>query len=120
MTGKRAAELEELRIAWDTAGAGLETNLAAAPPYYELHGTLAAPRPTTTLDQAVGHRLTNVRRPRGLGQGPRTGGAAARGPRRDRPGLEPGALSGRWTGSGAGKGVPRWRSSFVSGQCGQL
>ncbi|WP_404963093.1 helicase associated domain-containing protein [Streptomyces sp. 147326] len=70
MTGKRAAELEELGIAWDTADAGLETDLAAAPAYYELHGTLAAPRHTTALDQAVGHRLTNVRRPRGPGKDP--------------------------------------------------
>ncbi|MFB7374167.1 Helicase associated domain protein [Streptomyces sp. NPDC056222] len=68
MTGKRAAELEELGMVWDTADAGFETNLAAARAYYELHGTLAAPRHATILDQAVGQWLTNVRRPGGLGK----------------------------------------------------
>ncbi|MFI5763998.1 hypothetical protein ACIA8F_24050 [Streptomyces sp. NPDC051563] len=44
MTGEHAAELEELGITWDTADAGFAENLAAAKAYYELHGTLAAPR----------------------------------------------------------------------------
>ncbi len=70
MTGERAAELEELGIVWDTADAGFETNLGAARAYYELHGTLAAPRGATALDQAVGQWLTNVRRPGGLGKAP--------------------------------------------------
>ncbi|MFE5484084.1 Helicase associated domain protein [Streptomyces sp. NPDC056527] len=70
MTGERAAELEELGIVWDTADAGFEQNLAAARAYYELHGTLAAPRHATILDQAVGQWLTNVRRPGGLGKDP--------------------------------------------------
>ncbi|WP_030724082.1 DEAD/DEAH box helicase [Streptomyces sp. NRRL F-2580] len=70
MTGERAAELEELGIVWDTADAGFATNLAAARAYYEFHGTLAAPRHATTLDQAVGQWLTNVRRPGGLGKDP--------------------------------------------------
>ncbi|MFE9468744.1 Helicase associated domain protein [Streptomyces virginiae] len=70
MTGERAAELERLGIVWDTADAGFETNLGAARAYYELHGTLAAPRGATALDQAVGQWLTNVRRPGGLGKDP--------------------------------------------------
>ncbi|MFI1451346.1 Helicase associated domain protein [Streptomyces virginiae] len=70
MTGERAAELEELGIVWDTADAGFEQNLGAARAYYELHGTLAAPRHATVLDQAVGQWLTNVRRPGGLGKDP--------------------------------------------------
>ncbi|MFD9523747.1 helicase associated domain-containing protein [Streptomyces sp. NPDC059979] len=70
MTGERATELEELGIVWDTADAGFETNLGAARAYHELHGTLAAPRQATALDQAVGQWLTNVRRPGGLGKDP--------------------------------------------------
>ncbi|WP_406345840.1 Helicase associated domain protein [Streptomyces sp. NBC_01547] len=70
MTGERAAELEELGIVWDTADAGFEQNLAAARAYYEIHGTLAAPRDATALDQSVGQWLTNVRRPGGLGKDP--------------------------------------------------
>ncbi|MDX3538124.1 helicase associated domain-containing protein [Streptomyces sp. MB09-01] len=68
MTGERAAELEELGIVWDTADAGFEQNLGAARAYYELHGTLAAPRGATILDIAIGQYLTNVRRPGGLGK----------------------------------------------------
>ncbi|MFF4323346.1 helicase associated domain-containing protein, partial [Streptomyces sp. NPDC001568] len=70
MSGERAAELEELGIVWDTADAGFERNLGAARAYYELHGTLAAPRHATALDVAVGQWLTNVRRPGGLGNDP--------------------------------------------------
>ncbi|MCX5309206.1 Helicase associated domain protein [Streptomyces sp. NBC_00160] len=70
MTGKRAAELEELGIVWDTADTGFETNLAAARAYHELHGTLAAPRGATILDIQIGQWLTNVRRPGGLGKDP--------------------------------------------------
>ncbi|WP_331731906.1 Helicase associated domain protein (plasmid) [Streptomyces avidinii] len=70
MTGERAAELEELGIVWDTADAGFATNLGAARAYHELHGTLAAPRHATALDQAVGQWLTNIRRPGGLGKDP--------------------------------------------------
>ncbi|MFE1877690.1 helicase associated domain-containing protein [Streptomyces sp. NPDC059496] len=70
MTGERAAELEELGIVWDTADAGFATNLGAARAYYELHGTLAAPRGATILDTAIGQWLTNVRRPSGLGKDP--------------------------------------------------
>lgn len=70
MTGRRAAELEELGIVWDTADAGFEQNLAAARAYYELHGTLAAPRHATALDRAIGQWLTNIRRPGGLGKDP--------------------------------------------------
>ncbi|MFJ6761104.1 Helicase associated domain protein [Streptomyces sp. NPDC091273] len=70
MTGKRAAELEELGIVWDTADTGFEQNLGAARAYHELHGTLAAPRHATALDRAVGQWLTNVRRPGGLGKDP--------------------------------------------------
>ncbi|WP_344551069.1 helicase associated domain-containing protein, partial [Streptomyces spororaveus] len=70
MTGERAAELEELGIVWDTADHGFETNLAAARAYYELHGTLAAPRGATIMDVQVGQWLTNIRRPSGLGKDP--------------------------------------------------
>ncbi|MCY0939722.1 helicase associated domain-containing protein [Streptomyces sp. H34-S4] len=38
--------------------------------YYELHGTLAAPRHATALDKPVGQWLTNIRRPGGLGKDP--------------------------------------------------
>ncbi|MFJ6054639.1 Helicase associated domain protein [Streptomyces sp. NPDC092307] len=68
MTGERAAELEELGIVWDTADAGFAENLAAARAYFEVHGTLAAPRHATSMDRAVGQWLTNVRRPGGLGK----------------------------------------------------
>ncbi|MFD3833864.1 Helicase associated domain protein, partial [Streptomyces sp. NPDC058621] len=68
MTGEHAAELEELGIVWDTADAAFAENLAAARAYYELHGTLAAPRHATALDKAVGQWLTNIRRPGGLGK----------------------------------------------------
>ncbi|MFB6578539.1 helicase associated domain-containing protein [Streptomyces sp. NPDC056402] len=68
--GAMTGELEGLGIVWDTADAGFETNLGAAQAYYELHGTLAAPRGATALDQAVGQWLTNVRRPGGLGKEP--------------------------------------------------
>ncbi|MFD4903499.1 Helicase associated domain protein, partial [Streptomyces sp. NPDC058411] len=70
MTGERAAELEELGIVWDTADAGFETNLGAARAYYELHGTLAAPRGASILDVAIGQYLSNIRRPGGLGKDP--------------------------------------------------
>ncbi|MFD3875941.1 Helicase associated domain protein [Streptomyces sp. NPDC058623] len=70
MPGERAAELEALGIVWDAADAGFERNLGAARAYYELHGTLAAPRHATALDVAVGQWLTNVRRPGGLGKDP--------------------------------------------------
>ncbi|MFF1561753.1 Helicase associated domain protein [Streptomyces sp. NPDC058279] len=70
MTGERAAELEELGIVWDTADHGFAENLAAARHYYQLHGTLAAPRHATALDRALGQWLTNIRRPGGLGKDP--------------------------------------------------
>ncbi|MER6319341.1 helicase associated domain-containing protein [Streptomyces sp. NPDC001581] len=70
MTRKRAAELEGLGIVWDTADAGFEPSLGAAQAYYELHGTPAAPRQATALDQAVRQWLTNIRRPCGLGKHP--------------------------------------------------
>ncbi|MFE5520059.1 Helicase associated domain protein, partial [Streptomyces virginiae] len=70
MTGARAAELEELGIVWDTADAGFEANLGAARAYYELHGTLAAPRGASILDVAIGQYLSNIRRPGGLGKDP--------------------------------------------------
>ncbi|MFH8894209.1 MULTISPECIES: DEAD/DEAH box helicase [unclassified Streptomyces] len=70
MSGERAAELEELGIVWDTADQGFAENLAAARAYYELHGTLCAPRHATMLDRAVGQWLTNIRRPNGLGKNP--------------------------------------------------
>lgn len=70
MTGERAAELEGLGIVWDTADAGFEQNLGAARAYYELHGTLAAPRGASILDVAIGQYLSNIRRPGGLGKDP--------------------------------------------------
>ncbi|MFD9523752.1 helicase associated domain-containing protein, partial [Streptomyces sp. NPDC059979] len=57
-------------IVWDTADAGFEQNLGAARAYYELHGTLAAPRGASILDVAIGQYLTNIRRPGGLGKDP--------------------------------------------------
>ncbi|MFB6513671.1 Helicase associated domain protein [Streptomyces virginiae] len=70
MTGERAAELEELGVVWDTADAGFEANLGAARAYYELHGSLAAPRGAAIMDVQVGQWLTNIRRPGGLGKDP--------------------------------------------------
>ncbi|MFD5423162.1 Helicase associated domain protein [Streptomyces sp. NPDC127069] len=70
MTGQRALDLEQLGIVWDTADAAFAENLAAARAYFELHGTLAAPRHATALDRQVGQWLTNVRRPGGLGKDP--------------------------------------------------
>ncbi|MEU3317103.1 helicase associated domain-containing protein [Streptomyces sp. NPDC006662] len=70
MTGQRALDLEQLGIVWDTADADFAENLAAARAYFELHGTLAAPRYATALDKPVGQWLTNVRRPGGLGKDP--------------------------------------------------
>ncbi|MFE2326882.1 Helicase associated domain protein [Streptomyces sp. NPDC059385] len=70
MTGEHAGELEELGIVWDTADQAFAENLAAARAYYELHGTLAAPRHGVALDRPVGQWLTNVRRPGGLGKDP--------------------------------------------------
>ncbi|MFF4498808.1 helicase associated domain-containing protein [Streptomyces sp. NPDC001546] len=70
MTGQRALDLEQPGIVWDTADAGFAENLAAARAYFELHGTLAAPRYATALDKPVGQWLTDVRRPGGLGKDP--------------------------------------------------
>ncbi len=70
MTGERAAELEGLGIVWDTADAGFAANLGAARAYYELHGSLAAPRGATIMDVQIGQWLTNIRRPGGLGKDP--------------------------------------------------
>ncbi|MER6450831.1 DEAD/DEAH box helicase [Streptomyces venezuelae] len=70
MTGERAAELEGLGVVWDIADAGFEANLGAARAYYDLHGTLAAPRGAAIMDVQVGQWLTNVRRPGGLGKDP--------------------------------------------------
>ncbi|MFG2339574.1 Helicase associated domain protein [Streptomyces yangpuensis] len=70
MTGERAAELEGLGVVWDTADAGFEANLGAARAYYDLHGSLAAPRGAAIMDVQVGQWLTNVRRPGGLGKDP--------------------------------------------------
>ncbi|MGW7348752.1 Helicase associated domain protein [Streptomyces sp. NPDC054854] len=77
MSGEHAAELEELGIVWDTADAAFAENLAAARAYFELHGTLAAPRHATALDRALGQWLTNVRRPGGLGKDPDRAGRRA-------------------------------------------
>ncbi|MFJ9551830.1 DEAD/DEAH box helicase [Streptomyces erythrochromogenes] len=70
MTGERAAELEGLGVVWDTADAGFEANLGAARAYYDLHGSLAAPRGAAIMDVQVGQWLTNIRRPGGLGKDP--------------------------------------------------
>ncbi|WP_327286089.1 MULTISPECIES: helicase associated domain-containing protein [unclassified Streptomyces] len=70
MTGEREGGLEGLGIVWDIADAGFETNLAAARAYYELHGTLAAPRHATALDRSLGQWLTSIRRLGGLGKDP--------------------------------------------------
>ncbi|MFG2622973.1 helicase associated domain-containing protein [Streptomyces sp. NPDC048507] len=62
MTGRRAAELEQLGIVWDTPDAGFAGRLTVAQAYYEQHGTLAAPRHVTSMDQAIGQWLTTIRR----------------------------------------------------------
>ncbi|MCX5174056.1 helicase associated domain-containing protein [Streptomyces virginiae] len=95
MTGERAAELEELGIVWDTADAGFEQNLGAARAYYELHGTLAAPRGATILDIAIGQYLTNIRRPGGLGKDPERAERRAAALAAIDPGWNPGTLG--WT-----------------------
>ncbi|MFJ9344792.1 Helicase associated domain protein [Streptomyces sp. NPDC101733] len=77
MSGEHAAELEKLGIVWDTADQGFAENLAAARAYFELHGTLAAPRHATALDRAIGQWLTNIRRPGGLGKDPERAGRRA-------------------------------------------
>ncbi|MET9695240.1 helicase associated domain-containing protein [Streptomyces sp. NPDC006514] len=100
MTGERAAELEEPGIVWDTADAGFETNLGAARAYYELHGTLAAPRGATILDIAIGQYLTNNRRP---AESAKTLTARSGEPRRSPPSTPTGTRGrsgGRSTGSG--------------------
>ncbi|MGW3321360.1 helicase associated domain-containing protein [Streptomyces virginiae] len=61
---------------WGTAHAGFATNLGPTRAYYELRGSLAAPRGATILDIAIGQWLTDVRRPGGLGKDP--GSAASR------------------------------------------
>ncbi|MFJ9766182.1 helicase associated domain-containing protein [Streptomyces erythrochromogenes] len=38
--------------------------------YYELHGSLAAPRGAAITDVQIGQWLTNIRRPGGLGKDP--------------------------------------------------
>ncbi|MEV7239601.1 helicase associated domain-containing protein [Streptomyces sp. NPDC051020] len=70
MSGKRADELEELGMTWDTADTAFAENLAAARAYHAKAGTLAAPRHATALDKPVGQWLTNLRRPGGLGKEP--------------------------------------------------
>lgn len=86
-------------------GAGFEVNLAAARAYYELHGTLAAPRGAAVLDVPVGQWMSNVRRPGGLGKDPVRAGRR---------------VTGRWTGSGATSAsssswrrVRAWRPSVL-------
>ncbi|MFJ3833689.1 helicase associated domain-containing protein [Streptomyces sp. NPDC090046] len=95
MTGERAAELEELGIVGDTADAGFKQSLGAARAYYELHGTLAAPRGATILDIQIGQWLTNVRRPGGLGKDPGRAQRRAAALTAIDPDWNPGTL--RWT-----------------------
>ncbi|MFD7258885.1 helicase associated domain-containing protein [Streptomyces sp. NPDC059874] len=99
MSGERAAELEELGIVWDTADAAFEENLAAARAYYELHGTVEAPRGAAILDVAVGQWLTNVRRPGGLGKDPGRARRRAAELTQVDPDWNPREQGGRWTGS---------------------
>jgi superfamily II DNA or RNA helicase len=77
MTGKRVAALEQLGMVWDVADAAWAENLAAITAWYELHGTLAAPRSATALDKSVGMLLANLRRPGVLDKYPRRAEALA-------------------------------------------
>ncbi|WP_405940609.1 helicase associated domain-containing protein [Streptomyces sp. NBC_00207] len=102
MTGERAAGLEELGIVWDTADHGFETNLAAARTYYELHGTLAAPR-GGHHPRHPGRAVSIEHPPPGrAGHGPRTG--EADGPRRSQRSPRTGTR-GCWGGRSAGSGA---------------
>ncbi|WP_420710843.1 helicase associated domain-containing protein [Streptomyces sp. MUSC 125] len=66
MSGRRAARLEKLGMAWSAADARFQENLAAARVYYQEHWTLCAPRSATALDKPVGQWLSNLRRPGAL------------------------------------------------------
>ncbi|WP_107382763.1 helicase associated domain-containing protein [Streptomyces agglomeratus] len=95
MPAKRAAELEELGMIWDTADAAFKENLAAARAYYAEAATLAAPRHATALDKPVGQWLTNLRRPGGLGKDPQRAARRAEQLAAIDPDWNPGALG--WT-----------------------
>ncbi|THA45151.1 hypothetical protein E6R62_35920 [Streptomyces sp. A1136] len=112
MTGERAAELDALGIVWDTADSGSAENLAAAPAYYELHGTLAAPRHATALDKPVGQWLINVRPADSARTRYAPSGRRRRWPRSMRTGT-PRCGGGRWTGSGT---TPTSPSSSTRGR----
>ncbi|MFE7331424.1 Helicase associated domain protein [Streptomyces sp. NPDC057565] len=95
MSSKRADELEELGMIWDTADTAFAENLAAARAYYAKAGTLAAPRHATALDKPVGQWLTNLRRPGGLGKEPERAARRAEQLAAIDPDWNPGALG--WT-----------------------
>lgn len=70
MSGKRAARLEKLGMAWSAADARFQENLAAARVYFAQHWTLCAPRSAAALDKPVGQWLSNLRRPGALAEHP--------------------------------------------------
>ncbi|MDI5973968.1 helicase associated domain-containing protein [Streptomyces sp. SL13] len=70
MPGARARRLEGIGMVWDAGDHTWQENLAAARVYYEMHGTLAAPRSATALDRPIGQWLSNLRRPGALDDHP--------------------------------------------------
>ncbi|OIV38704.1 helicase [Mangrovactinospora gilvigrisea] len=58
----RAELLDELGMVWSVADTRFHKNLAAARAYYDVHGTLAAPRDAEVDGVRVGHFLSNLRR----------------------------------------------------------
>ncbi|CAL9327186.1 hypothetical protein SUDANB180_07569 (plasmid) [Streptomyces sp. enrichment culture] len=70
MSGRRAARLEKLGMAWSAADARFQENLAAARVYYAAHWTLCAPRSAAALDKPIGQWLSNLRRPGALAEHP--------------------------------------------------
>jgi Helicase associated domain/Helicase conserved C-terminal domain len=77
MSGERVRRLERLGMIWSEADLAWEENVAAARAYFEVHATLAAPRPASALGRPVGQWLTNCRRVGGLGADPERAQARA-------------------------------------------
>ncbi|OEV11041.1 DEAD/DEAH box helicase [Streptomyces nanshensis] len=60
--------LDELGMVWSVPDARFEQKVAYFRRYYELHGTLAAPKDAVIEDFPVGQALANLRKPHGLGK----------------------------------------------------
>jgi hypothetical protein len=60
--------LDELGMVWSVPDAKFAQKLAYFRRYYELHGTLAAPKDAVIEDFPVGQALANLRKPGGLGK----------------------------------------------------